>query len=188
MTGLVNVDQIGPAVFIPIRHETGQMGALAVTRLRQETSRPFTPTEVRLLTTVGKILGTALRKARMFDDLQQANIELVQAYDATIKGWSHALDLRDKETEDHTQRVTDLTERLAQEMGIHGEALVHIRRGAILHDIGKMGIPDSILLKPGPSTAEEWDIMRRHPQYAYEMLWPIQYLRPALDIPYCHHE
>lgn len=188
LTGLQNVDQVGPAVFIPIRHETGQMGALAVTRRRQETSRPFTPTEVRLLTTVGEMLGTALRKARLFDDLQQANIELIQAYDATIKGWSHALDLRDKETEDHTQRVTDLTERLAQEMDIHGEALVHIRRGAILHDIGKMGIPDSILLKPAPLTADEWDIMRRHPQYAYEMLWPIQYLRPALDIPYCHHE
>jgi HD-GYP domain-containing protein (c-di-GMP phosphodiesterase class II) len=187
-TQLREADQIGPAVIIPIRYEAGQLGVLAITRQRNETAHPFTPSEVRLLTTAGEMLGIALRKTYLFDDLQQAHAELIQAYDDTIKGWSHALDLRDKETEDHTQRVTDTTERLAQDMGIQGEALLHIRRGAILHDIGKMGIPDNILLKPGPLTDEEWEIMRRHPQYAYEMLWPIQYLRPALDIPYCHHE
>jgi HD-GYP domain-containing protein (c-di-GMP phosphodiesterase class II) len=185
---LQNGDKIGPAVFIPIRHETGRSGALVITRMRSETAHPFTPAEIRLVITVGEMLGTALRKVRLFDDLQQANTELMQAYDDTIKGWSHALDLRDKETEDHTQRVTDLTEILAQALGVQGEELIHIRRGAILHDIGKMGIPDSILLKPGPLTNEEWAIMRLHPQYAYEMLLPIQYLRPALDIPYCHHE
>jgi len=111
------------------------------------------------------------------------------AYDATLEGWSHALDLRDKETEGHTRRVTEMTLRLAHAMGMFSEeALVHVRRGALLHDIGKMGIPDSILLKPGPLTDDEWVIMRKHPVYAYELLMPIPFLRSALDIPYCHHE
>jgi HD-GYP domain-containing protein (c-di-GMP phosphodiesterase class II) len=98
------------------------------------------------------------------------------------------MDLRDKETEGHTQRVTEMTLRIARELGIKDEALVHIRRGALLHDMGKMGIPDNVLLKPGTLTDEEWKIMKLHPVYAYDMLYPIDYLRPALDIPYCHHE
>jgi putative nucleotidyltransferase with HDIG domain len=113
---------------------------------------------------------------------------LVVAYDATIEGWSSALDLRDKETEGHTQRVTRTTIRLARAMGVGDTQLMHLWRGALLHDIGKMGIPDAILLKPGPLTDEEWEIMRQHPDYARNMLAPIAYLRPALDIPYCHHE
>jgi putative nucleotidyltransferase with HDIG domain len=115
-------------------------------------------------------------------------LELAMAYDATIEGWSRALDLRDRETEGHTIRVTDLTLRLARSMGVTEEELVHMRRGALLHDIGKMGIPDNILLKPGPLTDEEWIVMRRHPEYAYELLTLVSYLRPALLIPYCHHE
>jgi len=110
------------------------------------------------------------------------------AYDTTLVGWSHAMDLRDKETEGHTQRVTEKSVRLAREIGFTEDELVHVRRGALLHDIGKIGIPDSILLKPGPLTDEEWIQMRKHPQYAYDLLWPIVYLRPALDIPYYHHE
>lgn len=110
------------------------------------------------------------------------------AYDDTIEGWSRALDLRDRETEGHTQRVTDLTLRMAQRMGMDEQQLTHLRRGALLHDIGKMGIPDSILLKPGSLDDAEWEIMRKHPQYAYDMLYPILYLRPALEIPYYHHE
>lgn len=124
----------------------------------------------------------------LFDDLQRSNLELVLAYDATIEGWSRALDLRDKETEGHTQRVTEMTLRLARALGVEDAELVHIRRGALLHDIGKMGIPDSILLKPGPLSEGEWQVMRKHPVYAYEMLASISYLKPALDIPYCHHE
>jgi PAS domain S-box-containing protein len=130
----------------------------------------------------------AVDNLALFDDLQRTNIQLVIAYDATIEGWSRALDLRDKETEGHTQRVTEMTMRLARARGVADSELVHMRRGALLHDIGKMGIPDRILLKPGPLDDEEWEIMRRHPQYAYDMLLPIAYLRPALDIPYCHHE
>ncbi len=125
---------------------------------------------------------------RMVGNLQQSKDELLQAYDNTIEGWSRALDLRDEETEGHSQRVTELTMRLAQGFDFTEEELVQIRRGALLHDIGKMGIPDAILGKPGKLTDEEWEIMRRHPTYARDMLWPIEYLRPALDIPYCHHE
>jgi HD-GYP domain-containing protein (c-di-GMP phosphodiesterase class II) len=117
-----------------------------------------------------------------------SNIELTLAYDATIEGWSRALDLRDKETDGHSRRVTDTTILLARAAGMSEAELAHVRRGALLHDIGKMGLPDRILLKPGPLTEGEWEIMRRHPSYAYDLLSPIAYLRPALDIPYCHHE
>jgi PAS domain S-box-containing protein/putative nucleotidyltransferase with HDIG domain len=119
---------------------------------------------------------------------KKAEEDLVAAYDATLAGWSRALDLRDRETEGHTQRVTQVTVQLARRLGLSEEALVHVRRGALLHDIGKMGIPDRILRKAGPLDAEELDIMRRHPEYAVQMLSPIDYLRPALDIPFCHHE
>jgi putative nucleotidyltransferase with HDIG domain len=130
----------------------------------------------------------AIDSATLFTDLQRVNANLVQAYDSTLEGWSRALDLRDRETEGHTQRVTDLALTLAREIGIHEDELVHLRRGAMLHDIGKMGIPDSILLKPGPLNDDEWRVMRQHPVLAYELLTPISYLRPAIDIPYCHHE
>ncbi len=130
----------------------------------------------------------AIDNAMMFKDLQWSNTELKLAYDKTIEGWSRALDLRDKETEDHTRRVTDMTLRLARRMGVPDTELPHIRRGAMLHDIGKVSIPDSILLKPGPLTDEEWTIMRRHPQIAVQLLSPISYLAPALDIPRSHHE
>jgi len=130
----------------------------------------------------------ALDNAALFSDLQSTNAKLAFSYDATLEGWVRALDLRDKETEGHSQRVTELTVRLAQAMGFEDEQLVQVRRGALLHDIGKLGIPDSILLKPGPLTEEEWGMMRRHPVYAYEWLSPIPYLRTALEIPYCHHE
>ena len=130
----------------------------------------------------------AIDNATLFQDLQRSNAELVLAYDTTIEGWARALELRDQETEGHTQRAAEMTLRLAQAMGMKEGELVHVHRGALLHDIGKMSIPDSILLKTGPLTEEEWAIMRRHPVYAFELLSPISYLRPALDIPYCHHE
>jgi HD-GYP domain-containing protein (c-di-GMP phosphodiesterase class II) len=120
--------------------------------------------------------------------LQRAHQGLREAYDKTIEGWVLALDLRDRETEGHTQRVTEMTVRLARELGHPEEEIVHIRRGALLHDMGKMGIPDEILQKPGPLTDDEWVIMRKHPQYAYQMLSPISYLNQALIIPYYHHE
>jgi len=124
----------------------------------------------------------------MVTSLYQSKLDLLQAYDSTLEGWSTALELRDRETEGHTRRVTEMTLRLAHIIGIGDEDLVNYRRGALLHDIGKMGIPDSILQKPGQLTPEEWVIMRKHPLFAYHMLWPIEFLRPAIDIPYCHHE
>lgn len=130
----------------------------------------------------------AIDNASMFNDLQRSNLDLSLAYDTTIEGWSRALDLRDKETEGHSQRVTEMTVRIARDMGMSEEELIHVRRGALLHDIGKMGIPDNILLKPGKLNDEEWVIMRKHPLFAYELLSPISYLHSALDIPYCHHE
>ena len=130
----------------------------------------------------------ALDSAAMFQDIQRSHQELMEAYEATIEGWGRALDLRDQETEGHSRRVTDLSERLARALGLSETALVHIRRGALLHDIGKMGVPDRILLKTDNLTSTEWRVMRRHPQDAYDMLSPIAFLRPALDIPYCHHE
>jgi len=152
--------------------------------------RAFTPEEAWLnfLEMLGGQAGIAIDNATLFQDLQRSNIELAHAYEATIEGWSSALDLRDKETEGHSQRVTALTLVIAMKLGFRDADLVHINRGALLHDIGKMGIPDSILLKPGKLTEEEWAVMRRHPQYAYDMLHTIDYLQPALDIPYCHHE
>ena len=130
----------------------------------------------------------AIDSATMFRDIQRSNQELIAAYEATIEGWGRALDLRDQETEGHSRRVTDLAERLALALGLDEAALVPIRRGALLHDIGKMGVPDRILLKTDNLTPTEWRVMRRHPQDAHDMLAPIAFLRPALDIPYCHHE
>ena len=140
------------------------------------------------LETLAVQTAIAIDHISLIGNLRRSNVELAQAYDATIEGWSRALDLRDRGTEGHTQRVTELTLRLARVMGVDEQELVHMRRGAILHDMGKMGIPDSILLKPGPLTPQEWELMRKHPVYAYEMLSPITFLEKALDIPYCHHE
>jgi putative nucleotidyltransferase with HDIG domain len=148
----------------------------------------FRESDLELITAFANQAAVAIDNADLFDDLQKSNRNLERAYQATLEGWVHALDLRDKETEGHTQRVTILTERLARSMDVDGDALVHITRGALLHDIGKMGIPDAILLKKGELTEEERAIVRKHPVYAYEMLNPIEFLRPAIDIPYCHHE
>ena len=115
-------------------------------------------------------------------------IEASRIYDETIAGWARALELRDKETEGHAQRVASMTIALAQRMGIDNGALINIRRGALLHDIGKIAIPDHILFKPGNLTAEEWEVIRKHPVYAFELLSPISFFLQVIDIPYCHHE
>ena len=155
----------------------------------------FQQSDLEMIKAFANQAAVAIENARLFDnlqksnrDLEKANRNLQQAYEKTLEGWVHALDLKDKETEGHTQRVTILTERLARSMGVEDDTLVHIKRGALLHDIGKMGIPDSILMKPAELTEEERAIVRQHPVYAYEMLNPIEFLRPAIDIPYCHHE
>lgn len=150
----------------------------------------FKPDEewLEFFETLGEQAAIAIENAMLFNDLQRSNLELTLAYDTTLEGWSRALDLRDKDTEGHTRRVTEMTERLATAFGIKEMDRLHIRRGAILHDIGKMGIPDSILLKEGPLLDDEWKIMRQHPALAMGLLSSISYLQLALDIPYCHHE
>jgi HD-GYP domain-containing protein (c-di-GMP phosphodiesterase class II) len=140
------------------------------------------------LTALSGQAAVAIDNLGLFHKLNRRNLELALAYDVTLEGWSKALDLRDKETEGHTQRVTEMTMRLARIIGFSDKELAYVRQGALLHDVGKLGIPDNILLKPGALTDEEWIIMRKHPVYAYEWLSPIAYLQPALDIPYCHHE
>ena len=151
-------------------------------------SKPFDRFELR-----ARVLGiTRLNRYHKLvqerANLQKAHTQLLDAYEATIMGWSHAMDLRDHETEGHSQRVMELTVKLAQSYGLDDEEIHHIKRGALLHDMGKIGVPDAILHKPDKLTEEEWKVMRTHPQLAHEMLYPIEYLRPALDIPYCHHE
>jgi HD-GYP domain-containing protein (c-di-GMP phosphodiesterase class II) len=130
----------------------------------------------------------AIDNAHLFENLQRSNQDLSLAYDTTLEGWGKALELRDKETHGHTRRVTDMTVKLARVMEIPEAKIVQIRRGVLLHDIGKMGISDNILRKKGPLTKKEWQEMWKHPQYAYDLLSPISYLQPALEIPYSHHE
>ena len=143
---------------------------------------------VNFLEAIAGQAAIAIDNATLFEELHRSSQELIEAYDSTLEGWVGALDLRDKETEGHTQRVTEMTVRLAKAMGLGDEELEHVRRGALLHDIGKLGVPDSILLKPGTLTDDEWEIMRQHPVNARKLLSPIAFLRPALNIPYRHHE
>ena len=130
----------------------------------------------------------AINNAELLNSLKVSNTDLMNAYETTLKGWVDALDMRDHETEGHTRRVTELSLQLAQRMGIKDSEIVNFKRGALLHDIGKVAVPDAILNKPGPLTDEEWIIMREHPLNALSLLSKSKYLLPALDIPYCHHE
>ncbi len=147
-----------------------------------------TPDWMEFLHTLAGQAAIAIDNSQLFENLQRSNQELIQAYDTTLEGWARALELRDRETEGHTRRVTELTLHLAEYMGISESELVNIHRGVLLHDIGKMGVPDHILKKTGQLTEGEWAEMRQHPVYAYNLLSPISYLRGALDIPYSHHE
>jgi putative nucleotidyltransferase with HDIG domain len=170
---------------VPLISKGQTMGVLEIfQRARLEPDMEW----LNFLDTLAWQAAIAIDSVIQFDQVQRSNSELSQAYNATIEGWSHALDLRDKETEGHTQRVTEMTVKLARSFGLGEAELAQMRWGALLHDIGKMGVPDGILLKPGPLTDEEWLVMKKHPDFAYEMLSPIRYLKAALDIPYCHHE
>ncbi len=170
---------------VPLTAKGGVKGVLEVGH-----RSPLTPEPdwLEFLEALARQAAIAIDNAELFGDLHRSTLELSLAYDATIEGWSRAVDLRDHETEGHSRRVTEMTLRLARAMNVAEAEMVHLRRGALLHDIGKIGIPDRILLKPGPLTDDESALMRRHPQYALEMLTPIAFLRPALDIPYGHHE
>ena len=170
----------------PLKIKNELIGAIYVDNRAQ--SGIFQNDDLELISSFANQAAVAIDNARLIDRLQESNQNLEEAYQATLEGWVRALDLRDKETEGHTIRVTAITEKLARTMGVEEDDLVHIKRGALLHDIGKMAIPDGILLKPAALTLEERMLIEKHPMYAYEMLSPIKFLKPALDIPYCHHE
>ena len=172
-------------VSLPLRANERIIGVFHVW---SEYRRAFSNTDIRLLTAVAEIAGSALQRAAFHEQTLQHADELALAYDNTLAGWARALELRDELTEDHTRRVIELTVHLARRMGLSEDELVQVRRGATLHDIGKMAIPDSILNKTGPLTESELQIIHLHPQYAYDMLSSISFLEPALDIPFCHHE
>ncbi len=172
-------------LYVPIK--TGER-AIGVISIESKNPNYFTAEDEHMTVTLAAQAAVSLENIRLFKDLQKSNDDLFLAYDETIEGWSRALDLRDRETEGHTQRVTSLTEELACRMGIPELEMIHLRRGSLLHDIGKMGVPDRILLKPDKLTEEEWIIMREHPVYAYNLLSRIEFLHPALNIPHYHHE
>ncbi len=182
---LIKAEKVAAYFAMPLITKGQVMGVLEIYH-----RTPLNPDEEWLdfFKTLAGQTAIAIDNVNMFESLQRTTDELELAYDATIEGWSHALDLRDKETEGHTQRVTLMTEELARNFGMSETELVNVRWGALLHDIGKMGVPDGILLKPGNLTEDEWVVMKKHPGLAYELLEPIRYLHGALDIPYCHHE
>ena len=171
---------------LPLWAKGELLGALALfTRGRPMEFSSEEEEFLEMLATQGAI---AIENGHLFRNLKQAKLELEVAYDSTLEGWGRAVELRDQETAGHTLRVTELTLKLARVLGVTEEELVHIRRGSLLHDIGKLGIPDRILLKPGPLNDEEWVEMKKHPVYAAEWLSGIPFLKRALDIPYAHHE
>jgi PAS domain S-box-containing protein len=172
-------------LFVPMLSKDKVIGVVSV---QSYLVNRFTQQDVEVMTLVSNTIAVAIENARLVRGLRETYHDLVEAYDATMAGWTLALDYRDHETEGHSLRVTELTVQLARRMKIDEDQILHIQRGALLHDIGKIGIPDAILNKPGALTDEEWEIMRTHPQIAYDLLSPIEYLQPALDIPYCHHE
>ncbi len=151
-------------------------------------TRSFTNNEIDLCYILSFQVSLAIANALLYKKAQQSIADLSRAYDTTLEGWSRVLDMRDHVTEEHTLRVVDLTVALASRMGIPDSDLGHIRRGALIHDIGKMGIPDAILQKPGVLSDTEQKIMQTHPEKARQILSQIDYLTPAMDIPYCHHE
>jgi len=173
------------SVSLPLR---AQEKIIGIMHIWSTEFRIFTDTEIRLLIALAETTSNSVHRAILFEKTQKHAEELALAYDNTLEGWARALELRDEITEGHTRRVTELTLKLARALNIPENEIVHIRRGALLHDIGKMGIPDSILHKPGPFTAQERMIMQQHTQYARDMLASISFLQPAIDIPYCHHE
>jgi len=173
-------------LYFPLLLKDAAIGVFIVGTTDQP--RKFTSGEIDLSYVLSYEVALAIANAQLFETTQRAIIDISQAYDATLEGWSRMLDMRDHITDEHTRRVSELTTNLAKRMGFPESKLGHIRRGALLHDIGKMGIPDSILLKPAPLTETERAIMQTHPKKAYQILSNIEYLAHAIDIPYCHHE
>lgn len=173
-------------LFVPVEVSGEPVGAFIVGSVGR--LHPVGDVDVGLCRALAHEIGLALANARLYASLQRSHEELARAYDATIEGWSLALEMRDDETQGHALRVSALAVELGRRLGLPEPQLVHLRRGALLHDIGKMVVPDAILRKPGPLTEEEWAVMRKHPEHGRDFLVKVAYLAPALDVPYCHHE
>ncbi len=184
-TDLMSSEKFSSYFAFPLTAKSQTLGVLEVYSRSQ-----FSPDEdwKALFETIANQAAIAIDSAQLVDRLRLAKIDLEAAYEATLEGWVQAIDMRDHEIEGHSKRVTKMVLDLANSFGLPQEKLIHIGRGALLHDIGKLGVPDVILLKSGPLTDDEWEIMRNHPVYAYNMLSQIAFLQPALEIPYCHHE
>jgi len=183
---IVEARQLVSILYFPLVLKEKAIGAFIVGTT--DRIRHFSKKETDLINILSYQVSLAVANAQLYTKAQKAITDLTQAYDATLEGWSRVLDMRDHVAEEHTLRVADLTVALASKMGIPESELDEIRRGALLHDIGKMGIPDAILQKPDVLSDSEWAIMQKHPQLAYQFLSHINYLVPALDIPLCHHE
>jgi putative nucleotidyltransferase with HDIG domain len=173
-------------LYFPLLLKEEAIGAFIVATT--DSPRRFTPTEIDLCYMLSFQVSLAIANSRLYQTAQRAIMDISHAYDATLAGWSRVLDMRDHVTDEHTHRVADLAVALARKMGVPEADIGHVRRGALLHDIGKMALPDSILQKTESLTEDEWKAMRTHPEKAYELLSHIEYLAPALNIPYCHHE
>jgi putative two-component system response regulator len=137
--------------------------------------------EVLVAQRTQQVLEKKREVERLYEDLQES-------YESTLQALVTALDFRDNETQGHSHRVVEYAVQVAVKLGVEEPELSWIRRGAILHDVGKIGVSDAILRKPGKLDPEEWEEMRRHPEMGYHMLKRIRFLAPALDIVYCHQE
>lgn len=178
--GLVSI------LYFPLLLKENALGVFTVGTRREV--REFTDSDMDLGYILSFQVSLAIANAQLYRKAQDAILDLTRAYDATLEGWSRVLDMRDHVTDEHTHRVADLTVALARRMGIPDSELGQVLRGALLHDIGKMALPDAILQKPAPLTEAEMSVMRTHPEKALQILSQIDYLIPAIDIPYCHHE
>ncbi|MHB1340372.1 MAG: HD-GYP domain-containing protein [Coriobacteriia bacterium] len=166
----------------------GRVEGIVIVGTQGHHKRDYSEDDVDLCRTLSAQVALAIANAQLYESVQQGANAIRAAYDATLEGWSRALELRDEETNGHTQRAAELTVELARSLDVPESEIPHLRRGALLHDIGKMAVPDAILRKPGPLDDDEWVVMRQHPVHAREFLSHIDYLTPALDIPYYHHE
>ena len=185
-TGVCEARGLCSILYVPLIVEGAPEGAFIMASVGEQ--KELGTTDIDLCRTLAHQISLAVTNAQLHDSLTDAKGQLERAYDATLEGWAVALEMRDQQTKGHADRVERLTMLLAAEMGVPPDEWEHVRRGTVLHDIGKMVVPDSILQKPGPLTDDEWAIMRTHPQKARDMLGTIEFLVPALDIPYCHHE
>ncbi len=184
--GVCDARGLRSLLYVPLVVDGSAVGAFIVSSIGE--TRECGASDLDLCRTLAHQISLAITNAQLHDSLLEANRQLTQAYDATLEGWAATLEMRDRETRGHADRVERLTMRLIEAMGVPESEWEHVRRGTLLHDIGKLGVPDAILQKPGKLTPEEWAVMRRHPETGRDLLASIEFLAPAVDIPYCHHE